>query len=126
MRCNPFILLFLALSFLALSPTVFAGEVDAIKADINCDSDRVCSFSITLKHGDEGWKHYANKWEILDSKGKVLGVRKLWHPHVNEQPFTRSLSGVKIPANVNEVTVRGHDLVHEYGGKDLIVKIPAK
>jgi len=57
--------------------------------------------------------------------GTVLGTRTLYHPHVDEQPFTRSLSGVKIPGSIKEVTVRSYDSVHGYGGKTLIVAVPA-
>jgi hypothetical protein len=56
--------------------------------------------------------------------GSVLGTRTLYHPHVEEQPFTRSLSGVKIPAGIDKVTVRAHDSVHGYGGKTAIVDLP--
>ena len=37
---------------------------------------------------------------VCTPDGKVLGYRKLHHPHENEQPFTRSLSGVEIPDEV--------------------------
>jgi hypothetical protein len=33
---------------------------------------------------------------------------------VDEQPFTRSLSDVQIPKDVNKVIIKGHDLVHGY------------
>lgn len=36
----------------------------------------------------------------------VLGDRSLLHPHVNEMPFTRSLSRVTIPEDVEAVRVR--------------------
>lgn len=54
-------------------------------------------FDVTLLHDDTGWDHYADGWEILDADGNSIGFRKLHHPHVNEQPFTRSLSGVDLP-----------------------------
>jgi len=72
---------------------------------------------------DTGWDHYADSWEILNPEGEVLTTRVLMHPHVNEQPFTRSLSGVPIPKGFHEVTVRGHDSVHGYGGKEIKVMI---
>jgi hypothetical protein len=37
--------------------------------------------------------------------GTVLGTRVLLHPHVNEQPFTRSLGGVSVPDGVNEIFI---------------------
>lgn len=53
--------------------------------------------SVTLKHPDTGWDHYADGWEVLDAAGNRLGFRALAHPHVEEQPFTRSLNGVMLP-----------------------------
>jgi len=62
--------------------------------------------SVTLSHPDTGWDHYADGWEVLDAGGNSLGVRELLHPHVNEQPFTRSLSGVVIPQAATSIYVR--------------------
>ncbi|WP_425040133.1 hypothetical protein [Primorskyibacter sp. S187A] len=67
---------------------------------------------VTLLHPDTGWDHYADGWEVLDADGNRLGYRKLHHPHVNEQPFTRSLTGISIPAGTTRVFVRGHCNVH--------------
>jgi len=44
---------------------------------------------------------------------------------VNEQPFTRSLSGVKLPAGIKQVVIRGHDSVHGFGGKEKRVDLSA-
>lgn len=63
-------------------------------------------FSVTLEHGDTGWEDYADGWRIELEDGSVLGTRVLHHPHVNEQPFTRSLSGVVIPEGVSQVHIR--------------------
>ncbi len=70
---------------------------------------------VTVRHGDTGWDHYANRWQVVTADGAVLGERVLLHPHENEQPFTRSLSGIAIPDNVAEVFVRAHDSVHGDG-----------
>ena len=63
------------------------------------------SFSVTLSHGDTGWEDYADGWRVVSQDGTVLGVRELLHPHVNEQPFTRSLSGVSIPVGTTTVFI---------------------
>jgi hypothetical protein len=60
---------------------------------------------VTLAHPDTGWDHYADGWEVRDSAGKSLGLRVLHHPHVKEQPFTRSLSGVAIPKGTEAVFI---------------------
>ncbi|MDZ7842036.1 MAG: hypothetical protein U5R46_14640 [Gammaproteobacteria bacterium] len=115
----------LTLSTLLFMPTAasLAGEADVLKVDVSC-SGETCRFSVTVAHSDEGWDHYADKWEVLDADGTVIATRELAHPHVDEQPFTRSLGGVKIPADLDRVTVRAHDSVHGYGGGTLTVEIP--
>jgi hypothetical protein len=55
--------------------------------------------------------HFADAWRILDSSGKQIAVRELIHPHVDEQPLTRSLSGIAIPAGTAEVGVQARDTV---------------
>ena len=75
-------------------------------------TDRSYTFHVTLAHEDSGWDHYADKWEVLSPSGDVLGTRVLLHPHENEQPFTRSLSGVAVPSGLSHVMIRAHDKVH--------------
>ena len=103
---------------------VFAGEADVLDVNVSCKSNSVCRFDVTVRHDDDGWQHYANRWEVLSPDGEVLATRVLAHPHDNEQPFTRSLTNVRIPAGLSEVVVRAHDSVHEYGGKELVVQLP--
>ena len=103
---------------------LWAGEVDVIDVRASKTSSTTYAFDVTVKHADAGWDHYADKWEVVGPDGKVLDTRVLMHPHVHEQPFTRSLSGVKIPPNVKTVTVRAHDKVHGWGGKSMSVDLP--
>ena len=103
-----------------------AGEADVIEVEVRRIGGDTYKFDVTVRHADEGWEHFANKWEVTAPDGTVIGTRVLAHPHVEEQPFTRSLSGVKIPENLVEVTVRAHDLVHGFGGKTVEVKVPGK
>lgn len=111
---------------LLLSTAAFAGEADVIDVNVRRIAGDIYSFDVTVHHTDEGWKHYANKWDVTAPDGTVLGTRILAHPHVDEQPFTRSLAGVKIPENIDEVTVRAHDLVHGHGGKTVTIAVPGK
>ncbi len=53
--------------------------------------------SVTLAHPDTGWDHYADGWRVETEDGTVLGTRELLHPHVEEQPFTRSLTVNDLP-----------------------------
>lgn len=117
---RPYIFLLLAISYLP----AFAGEANVLDVDVSCNSDSICRFDVTVRHDDEGWKHYANRWEVLSPDGKILAARVLAHPHDDEQPFTRSLANVRIPDDLSEVVVRAHDLIHEFGGKELVVQLP--
>ena len=116
----PLILLFL----LFWVPSSFSGEADIVEVKAKKSGKNLYAFSVTVLHKDTGWNHYANKWDIIDEHGIVLGTRILHHPHVDEQPFTRSLSGVEIPGNIKAVTIRAHDSVHEYGGITVNIKLP--
>jgi len=71
--------------------------------------------SVTLRSDDTGWERYADGWEVAAPDGTRLGYRELLHPHVDEQPFTRSLSGVAIPEDLDWVSIRGHDSVDGWG-----------
>lgn len=99
---------------LADSPKVI--RVDADK------SGSIWQFDVTLKHADEGWEHYADGWGVYLADGTELGYRVLAHPHVNEQPFTRSLGGVEIPDGTTSVIIRPKDKVHGVG-KDYAHKL---
>lgn len=102
-----------------------AGEADVIEVKVQCPTQS-CTFNVTLRHADTGWQHYANQWDVLSPDGQVLGSRVLHHPHVKEQPFTRSLSGVKIPADVKQVIIRARDSKHGYGGIKKSIDIPRR
>jgi hypothetical protein len=99
-----------------------AGPADVLSASAKCASS-VCTFTVTVRHADEGWQHYANAWEVLTPDGSVLATRVLEHPHVDEQPFTRELRGVKVPAGVKSVRIRARDSVHGFGGREVTVSL---
>ena len=101
-----------------------AGEADVLAVDVERTGSGIYRFSVTVRHADTGWEHYAYRFEVLSPGGEVLGTRILYHPHVNEQPFTRSLSGVYIPAGITSVTVRAGDSVHGVGGAVKTVPLP--
>ena len=114
-----------AAAFAALIPGAApAGEADVVGVAAKKMRDGSYRFDVTVRHADTGWKHYADRWDVIGPGGKVLGVRTLLHPHDNEQPFTRSLSPVRVPSGVRRVTVRAHDKVHGLGGREMTVALP--
>jgi hypothetical protein len=111
--------------FCFMTTLAAAGEVDVEAVSYKQAADGSYRFDVTLRHADAGWDHYADRWDVLTPAGEIIATRTLHHPHVDEQPFTRSLSGVKIPDSVSQVVVRGHDSVHGYGGEEKRVDLSA-
>jgi len=103
-----------------------AGEADVVGVKASPGKEGTWSFFVAVRHDDEGWDHYADRWEVLGTGGEVLATRVLLHPHVGEQPFTRSLAGVRVPEDVPGVVIRAHDSVHGYGGKEVVVELPGE
>ena len=108
----------------ASSNAVFAGEADVLAVKAEQLQGGLWRFSVTVSHADEGWKHYANRFEIVSMDGKVLGTRELLHPHEHEQPFTRSLGAVMLPSGTRQVIIRAGDSVHGLGGKEHVFDLP--
>lgn len=96
--CFHFVALFAAGAALADAPEI--KDVETSRAGMGW------RFDVTLAHPDTGWDHYADGWEIMDEAGNQIGYRELMHPHVEEQPFTRSLRGIMLPDGVKRVWVR--------------------
>ncbi|HEY9080086.1 hypothetical protein [Magnetovibrio sp.] len=104
----------------------WAGEADVLDVRAAPAPGGIYRFDVTVRHADEGWDHYADAYDIVAPDGTVLGTRILAHPHVDEQPFTRSLGGVRIPPNVTTVAVRAHDMVHGLGGRTQHIQLPER
>ena len=117
------------------SPTpaiIGEGNADVVYVKAVQAADSTWTFHVTVSHPDTGWDDYADGWDVLTPDGTVLKpdpessfTRLLLHPHVDEQPFTRSQSGIAIPEDVGEVRVRAHDLVDGFGGREVVVDLTA-
>lgn len=112
-----------ALCGLLFPALLLAGKPTIESVQITPLSEGRFRFDVTLRHDDSGWDHYANRWEVRSTGDEILGVRELAHPHVNEQPFTRSLT-VSLPADITEVRIRAYDSVHGASEDDYPVQIP--
>ena len=111
----------LALFFLAFPVAADDASIEAVK--VRSDG-ATWTFSVTLKHGDIGWYDYADGWRVVAEDGTELGLRTLLHPHVNEQPFTRSLPGIAIPDGVAQVFVEARTSVDGWGAARFPVDLP--
>ena len=104
--------------------------VQAVSPATGSGQGETWTFHVTVQHPDTGWEDYADGWDVLTLDGTVLKpdsnslfTRPLLHPHVGEQPFTRSQSGILIPPDVTQVRVRAHDSVDGYGGHEVLVDL---
>lgn len=102
---------YLVIMSFMLTTVVFANDVEIVNVNLTKQSGSWRA-DVTLKHADTGWKHYADGWRIVDEKGNEIGKRTLYHPHVNEQPFTRSLGSFHISSDKKIIFIEAHDLKH--------------
>lgn len=102
---------FLSVLFLVAFAGAAAADPPVINSVKASGSNGTWRFDVTLTHPDTGWDHYADGWRVLDMNGNELGMRVLFHPHENEQPFTRSLGDVKIPQGTKQVQIQARCLV---------------
>ena len=109
-----------------VAETVAAAEgcADVVDAAVERSGDRFV-VTATIRSADTGWDRYADAWEVRTTDGDVLGTRVLAHPHVDEQPFTRSLTDVEIPATVTTVEIAARDSVVGFCGTTVAVAVPA-
>ncbi len=96
---------------------------DVVDATVERNGDTF-TFDVTISSPYDTPDRYADAWRVVGPDGTVLGVRELLHDHQNEQPFTRSLSGVEIPDDVDTVTIEGRDQVNGWGGATVEVELP--
>ncbi len=98
------------LSILLLMGTSLSSQAREIRADVikvAVTGEKQYRFNVTLESDETGCAQYADWWEVLDSRGKLLYRRILFHSHPNNQPFTRS--GGAVPLRSDEVVyIRGH------------------
>jgi len=100
-----------------------AGEADVVAVSATRTGEHTWRFDVTVQSPDRGRDDYADGWQVVAPDGAVLGTRELAHPHVDEQPFMRSLHGVEIPEDVARVTVRARMKEGGYGGREMTVEL---
>lgn len=57
-----------------------AGEADVLKVEVWRSEAREYRFAVTVRHGDTGWDHYADRWEV------VAGWRRARDPRAGSSP----------------------------------------
>jgi hypothetical protein len=116
-------LLFFTFLLLNIFPVANANNVTILAAAIFHQSHGEYLVNVKLQHQDNGWEHYADEWRLVDAQGNILGSRVLLHPHVEEQPFTRALSNVKLDDSLGTIYVEAHDKEHGWSKQKLEIDL---
>jgi hypothetical protein len=112
----------------ALLPCAVAEQKfpDVVDVRVQARANNSFDFDVTVSSPYDSAQRYADAFRVVDRSGKVLGERKLWHDHAGEQPFTRDLYGVVVPAGQRAVVVEARDQKYGYGGKRVEVTLPGR
>ena len=113
------------LAMIILCQTALANDVEIVNVEF-INQGNTWRVNTTIKHHDTGWEHYADAWRVVSESGEKLGERILFHPHENEQPFTRSLQRLVIPKNMNVIYVEAHDKKHGWSKQRVQVDLKTK
>ncbi len=106
------------------TPSLSDDFPDIIAVQATPEDGGTWRFDVTVSSPYDTPQRYADAWRVLDPDGNELGIRVLTHDHANEQPFTRSQTGISIPDEVTTVTVQGRDQANGWGGGELVVTLP--
>ncbi len=99
---------------------------DVVEVKVQARGENRFDFDVTISSPYDTPQRYADAFRVMNADGLVYGERKLLHDHANEQPFTRGLFGVSIPAGVQIVVVQARDQRFGYGGKSVQVALPGR
>ena len=93
----------------------FAGTPNIVSASAQKRVNNTYDFTVVVRHDDDNRKHWVNRWDILTPNRTLIKSRVFLHGHPHEQPFTRQLKKVMVPAGAGFVYIRAHDLAHGFG-----------
>jgi N-acetylmuramoyl-L-alanine amidase len=96
---------------------------DVVEATVS-GGGPIFNFVVTMSSPYDTPERYADAWRVVGDDGVVYGTMELAEEHSGEQPFTRALAGVEIPATVRSVTIQGRDLVYGWGGESVDLTLP--
>lgn len=99
---------------------------DVLGVDVQPSTGNAFEFHVTVSSSCDSMQRYADAFRVQGTDGTVFGERNLLRDHASEQPFTRELKGVAIPAGVGTVVVRARDRQYGYGGKTVEVALPGR
>ena len=109
---------------LALLPMAAQADPAQIVGAVARMQGGAWTVSVTIRHADTGWEDYADAWRVELADGTVLATRDLEHPHVTEQPFTRSQTGIAVPGGTKSLKVRARTLPTGWDSRTYTLTLP--
>lgn len=134
-RCRATWAWFIGLALLGAGPALFAAEPmaapmqkfpDVLAVQVRPGGVGRFDFDVTVSSPYDTPRRYADAFRVSGRDGSIYGERKLLHDHADEQPFTRDLHGVTVPAAVRVVLVQARDSQFGYGGRAMEVLLPGR
>jgi hypothetical protein len=121
-------LLVLVIAGSAILPAEAAEQQypDVVGVKVKARGQNIFDFDVTVSSPYDTAQRYADAIRAISKDGAVFGVRKLLHDHASEQPFTRDLYGVVVPAGVRKVVIQARDQKYGYGGTTVEVDLPGR
>ncbi len=89
---------------------------DVTSASFESVDDGTTDFAVTVSSPYDTPERYADAIRVRNEDGTVYGETELTHDHADEQPFTRTVSGVQLATGVGSVVVEARDSVNGWGG----------
>ena len=99
---------------------------DVLAVQVRAAGANRFDFDVTVSSPYDSARRYADGIRARSEDGVVFGQRKLFHDHADEQPFTRDMYGVEVPAGVKSVVVEARDQRFGYGGRTVAVDLPGR
>lgn len=99
---------------------------DVLAVKVHARGDNRFDFDVTIASPYDTPQRYADAFRVISADGIQYGERVLLHDHADEQPFTRDLHGVTVPAGMRAVVVQARDRKFGYGGKSVQVQLPGR
>lgn len=123
---RPFLALALCAACVSLVQASEQRFPDVVAVQVQARGANTFDFDVTVSSPYDTPQRYADAFRAMGQDGAVYGERKLLHDHAGEQPFTRDLYRVKVPAGVQSVVIQARDQQYGWGGKTQLVVLPGR
>ncbi len=112
----------LLLSAVFLIP-LLAQKADVIEAKVKKSFGGKYVAYVKIDHKDEGYEHFADRWEIFDQNGKRLTIRIIFSPTTEKETIESYLYGFAVPEGTKKLIFKAHCNKDGWGGKEYVLNL---